>query len=113
MTGVFHDPTGQPNYGLGICDRCRRTFFLSELHRDPNSPGLRVCVDDMDQFDPYRLPARQSERINLPFTRPEVPLQGFQEDPGGTLYSEIFASQATGDLFTTESGDFMEWESGL
>jgi hypothetical protein len=35
-----------------------------------------VCREDLDEFDPYRLPARQTERINLPFVRPDVPLNG-------------------------------------
>jgi hypothetical protein len=39
---------------------------------DPNSPGLRVCREDLDELDPYRLPARQTERITLPFVRPDV-----------------------------------------
>jgi hypothetical protein len=38
-----------------------------------------VCKDDLDQLDPYRLPARQTERINLDFVRPDLPLTGFQE----------------------------------
>lgn len=41
---------------------------------DPNAPGLRVCKVDLDQLDPYRLPARQTERITLPFVRPDTPL---------------------------------------
>lgn len=70
----FLDPTGRPTYGIGICGRCSRKFYLDELFDDPNTPGLKVCRDDMDEFDPYRLPARMTERIALPFTRPDVPL---------------------------------------
>jgi hypothetical protein len=44
------------------------------LFQDPNSPGLRFCEADLDVFDPYRLPARQTENIALPFTRPDEPL---------------------------------------
>lgn len=72
----FFDPTGRSTYGIGICDRCRRVFSIEDLHPDPNSPGLRVCLADMDEFDPYRLPARQTERINLPFVRPDEPIGG-------------------------------------
>jgi len=43
------------------------------LGRDPNFPGLRVCDEGCaDQLDPYRLPARKTERINLRFPRPDV-----------------------------------------
>jgi hypothetical protein len=31
-----------------------------------------VCVNDLDVLDPYRLPARQTEQINLDFVRPDV-----------------------------------------
>jgi hypothetical protein len=81
MSGVFFDPTGRSTYGIGICDRCRRVFSLEDLHSDPNSPGLKVCRADMDQYDPYRLPPRQTENINLPFVRPDVPLTGEEDRP--------------------------------
>jgi hypothetical protein len=70
----FLDPTGQPTYGLGLCGRCSRKMFLSELMSDPNSPGLKVCRDDLDQYDPYRLAPRAPDQIVLPFVRPDVPL---------------------------------------
>jgi len=31
-----------------------------------------VCIDDLDVLDPWRLPARQTEDINLPFVRPDT-----------------------------------------
>lgn len=44
-----------------------------DLQPDPNFPGLRVCNEGCrDQYDPYRLPARQTERINLRFARPDI-----------------------------------------
>ena len=46
---------------------------LSCFSSDTNFPGLRVCDQGCkDQLDPYRLPARQTERINLRFPRPDV-----------------------------------------
>jgi len=47
---------------------------LTELYSDPNSPGLMVCREDLDDLDPYRLPARETERINLDFVRPDIPI---------------------------------------
>jgi hypothetical protein len=44
------------------------------LMSDPNSPGLRVCKEDLDQLDPYRLPPRQPDTITLPFVRPDAPI---------------------------------------
>jgi hypothetical protein len=39
---------------------------------DPNFPGMRVCKDDLDDFDPWRLPALQTENISLRFPRPDI-----------------------------------------
>jgi hypothetical protein len=76
------DPSGHANFGIGLCDRCHEKFPLDQLHPDPNSPGLRVCLADLDVLDPYRLPARQTENIALPFTRPDEPLDGGNDDTG-------------------------------
>ena len=73
---VFLDTTGRSTLAIGICGRCSRKFPLDELMSDPNSPGLRVCRADLDEFDPYRLPARQTEDITVRFPRPDVPLDG-------------------------------------
>ena len=70
----YLDTTGNATLGIGICDRCSRKFPLGELLTDPNAPGLRVCREDRDQLDPYRLPARQTEDITLRFVRPDVKL---------------------------------------
>ncbi len=71
---IFLDPTGKTTYGIGICQRCSKKFFLEDLHSDPNSPGLKVCIDDLDDYDPYRLAPRQADRITLPFYRPDEDL---------------------------------------
>ena len=71
---VWLDTTGRGTLGIGICDRCRRKMSIDDLYPDINSPGLRVCLEDRDELDPYRLPARQPEKITLPFYRPDVPI---------------------------------------
>lgn len=71
---IFLDTRGKTNVGIGICDRCRRKFPINDLQPDRNTPGLLVCEADNDVFDPWRLPARQSEDITLPHYRPDVPL---------------------------------------
>jgi hypothetical protein len=68
---LFLDTTGNPTLGIGICGRCSRKMPLHELLDDPNIPGLKVCKEDRDQYDPYRLPARETENIVLPFVRPD------------------------------------------
>jgi hypothetical protein len=46
---------------------------IDEAMPDPNFPGLKVCQQNCaDQIDPYRLPARKTEKISLRFPRPDV-----------------------------------------
>ena len=70
----FLDTRGKTTLGIGICSRCSLKFPLEELHADPNSPGLRVCKDDLDQIDPWRLGPRESDQITLEWPRPDVKL---------------------------------------
>jgi hypothetical protein len=45
----------------------------SDIIPDGNIPALRVCQNGCsDQFDPYRLPARQPEKISIRFPRPDA-----------------------------------------
>lgn len=73
---LFLDTRGKTYAAVAICDRCRVKYPLGDLGPDPNAPGLRVCKECTDELDPYRLPARQTERITLPFVRPDAPLSG-------------------------------------
>lgn len=93
---IWLDPWGKTTYGIGICDRCRRKFSLDDLQPDPNSPGLRVCKDDADVVDPYRLPPRVPENITLAFARPDVDL----------------ASQPSGLITEDEDGFIILQEGG-
>ena len=44
----------------------------SDMRADGNIPAIKVCSESCsDQFDPYRLPARQPEKISLRFPRPD------------------------------------------
>lgn len=79
---IYLDTRGKSTLGIGICGRCSRKFPLDELQSDPNYPGLRVCKDDMDEYDPYRLPARQPEVTALRFARPDTPIA---TNPAGTI----------------------------
>jgi len=69
---VYLDTRGNSVLSVAICDRCSRKFAYVDLMPDPNFPGMRVCKDDLDQFDPWRLPAIQTENITLRFPRPDV-----------------------------------------
>jgi len=78
MSKYLIPAVGQTTYGIAICDRCRMKRFLDDLEQDPTYPGLRVCSREKirdgckDDFDPWRLPMRPTEKITLPFNRPDV-----------------------------------------
>lgn len=92
----FINTKGKSTLGIGVCSRCCRKFPLGDLMPDPNFPGLRVCEKDKDQYDPYRLPARQPDNITLPFTRLDTPIP---TNPSGVIGEG-------GDVFlVTEDGD--------
>lgn len=70
---IFLDTIGQSDLAIAICDRCKMKRAHSVMRSDPNFPGLQVCNEGCaDEFDPYRLPARKTERITLRFPRPDV-----------------------------------------
>jgi len=76
----FLDTLGMASLAIAVCDRCKMKRALSSMGSDPNFPGLRVCDQGCaDNIDPYSLPARQTERINLQFPRPDVPLTGVDD----------------------------------
>jgi len=53
---------------------------IDEAQPDPNFPGLSVCRQGCaDEKDPYRLPARKTEKITLKFPRPDASLQGVDD----------------------------------
>ena len=93
---IYLDTRGKSTLGIGICGRCSRTFPLDELQSDPNYPGLRVCKVDMDEYDPYRLPARQPEVIALRFPRPDTPIS---TNPAGVV------AQNNLQFLVSEDGD--------
>jgi hypothetical protein len=70
---LFLDTRGYSDLAIAICDRCRMKRPHAVMRNDPNFPGLRVCDQGCaDQFDPYRLPARKTEKITIRFPRPDA-----------------------------------------
>jgi hypothetical protein len=90
---------GNTTLAIGICGRCSIKMPLADLLPDPNYPGLLVCEKDRDQYDPYRLPARQPDNILLPFLRPDVPLA---TNPAG-----VIAQNSEQFLITEDSDDYL------
>lgn len=69
----FLDTIGNSVLSIAVCDRCKMKRAKSVMRSDPNFPGLQVCDQGCaDEFDPYRLPARKTERITIRFPRPDV-----------------------------------------
>ena len=100
------DTRGNAVIAIFICDRCKMKRAIIEAQPDPNFPGLKVCQQGCaDQKDPYRLPARQTERIALQFPRPDVNVaandDGLVITPTGT---EIPGSDQTQIYISTENG---------
>ncbi len=107
---IFIDPSGSSTFGIGICARCSRKMKLEDLYDDPNAPGLKVCLEDLDDYDPYRLAARPTEDINLIYSRPARPLNDLDGDPSTTLLYTRGTAGADANVRITESGEFREIE---
>lgn len=77
---VWLDTRGNTVLSIAICDRCKMKRAYSDLRPDGNIPALRVCGNGCsDNFDPYRLPARQPEKITLRFPRPDADIAEYQD----------------------------------
>jgi len=108
---VYIDTRGNSVLSVAVCDRCNRKFAYVDLMPDPNFPGMRVCKDDLDNFDPWRLPARQTENIALRFPRPDVdiatgPIGGnnLLTETGFTAQNDIFI-EGTDGTYANGTGD--------
>ena len=89
-----------PNAAIATCGRCRKKMYLSDLRSDPNIPGLRVCRECSDVFDPYRKAPRQPDDIILknPRLDESLALEGYSI-PAPTLEFN-FLSETLDDRIT-------------
>jgi hypothetical protein len=108
---VYLDTSSYSVLSVAVCDRCNRKFPYVELMPDPNFPGMRVCADDLDNFDPWRLPARQTENIALRFPRPDVsvatgPIGGDQlQTENGFQNGNSFFIESPNGTYANGTGD--------
>jgi hypothetical protein len=107
---VFLDPSGRSTFGIGVCARCWQKFSLEDLYSDPNSPGLKVCLKDLDDYDPYRLPARRTEDVTLRFYRPDEDLTAGGAVPNTTSLNGVRGTIG-GNPRITAGGDLRVLES--
>ena len=110
----FLNTEGNASLAIFICDRCRMKRAIVEAMPDPNFPGLKVCQQGCaDQKDPYRLPARKTERIALQFPRPDVSVaasdDGLVLTPTGT---NIPGGNPSQWYISTENGTTTPQENG-
>lgn len=56
---------------IACCARCGFKYQMTELVQDPNTKAW-VCEKCQDQYDPYRMPARQPENISLTHPRSDA-----------------------------------------
>lgn len=59
---------------IAICDRCKFKMLYKDLRKDPDS-GLMVCEKCVDEKDPYTLPPKKPDVIDLKYPRPDTPLE--------------------------------------
>ena len=79
---LYLDTRGEADLGIAICARCSVKYPRTRLVSDPNSPGLKVCTDGcLDEFDPYRLPAREPDKITMEWTRPDTSVAVYNNPP--------------------------------
>lgn len=73
---LFLPVKNKGSVAIAVCQRCNKRMYYSDLQKDPNN-GMMVCKDDLDIYDPWRLPARKPEDISLQHPRPDVTVSDF------------------------------------
>lgn len=69
----FLNTIGFSSLAIAVCDRCKMKYPYANQLADKNIPAIKVCSTEcQDEFDPYRLAPRPTERISLRFPRPDV-----------------------------------------
>ena len=74
------DTYGNSVLSIAIFDRCKMKRAYSDIGQDRNLPGLRVCNEGCnDERDPWRLPARPTEKITIRFPRPDADIAQYDD----------------------------------
>lgn len=69
---LYLNTRGKSDIAIGCCDRCHLKMAHADMVPDPNTPGIRGHKHCMDQYDPWRLPARQPDKIDIEYPRPDT-----------------------------------------
>ena len=65
--------SGGSSVAIAVCPRCTFKVHYSKLVKDPNTKQF-VCKKCKDIYDPWKLPARHSDKITLTHPRPDSKL---------------------------------------
>jgi len=79
---LWLDTRGKTSLAIAICDRCKMKASVTDMVPDPNSPGVYAHAYCIDQYDPWRLPPRETEDITVSHPRPDLPLSAPTVMPG-------------------------------
>jgi hypothetical protein len=102
----FLNTEGNAVIAIFICDRCRMKRPIIQAMPDPNFPGLKVCQQGCaDEKDPYRLPARKTERITLQFPRPDVSVAVNPNDISVSPYGGALSTEQSGQVPVTDGNN--------
>ena len=102
----FLNTMGNASLAIFICDRCRLKRPIIEAMPDPNFAGLKVCQQGCaDQKDPYRQPARKTERINLQYPRPDANVSVSSTGLVTSNGSQLYISTENGAVTPTQNGN--------
>ena len=69
---LYISTEGKTTVAIAVCDRCHLKMPVADMVQDGNYPSIRGHKHCMDVYDPYRLPARQTENIALHHPRPDA-----------------------------------------
>jgi len=76
----FLNTLGNNVLSVFVCDRCHMKRPYSDMRSDGNIPAIKVCSESCsDSLDPYRLPARQPEKISIRFPRPDADIAEYND----------------------------------
>jgi hypothetical protein len=93
---IWLETLGDTVLSVAICDRCKRKVPYSSIRADGNIPSIRVCGDGCsDNFDPYRLPARPTEKISIRFPRPDADIAVNGNQISVTVPNELLSLEQT------------------
>jgi NAD-dependent SIR2 family protein deacetylase len=73
MSRLYLPVKASGSQAIAICSRCQKKVYHDKLAQDPNNKNW-YCKECVDLFDPWRLPARGPDKIDVTHPRPDVEL---------------------------------------